>query len=128
MLAFLVLSSHYGRLTVYMCAKPLQLCPALCDPMDYSRPGSSVHGIHQARILEWVAVPSSRGSSQPRDRTCISCLLHWQMGSSPLAPPGKPCGRLSGNHVKTFQYSCLVNPMDRGAWRVTVHRVKNSWT
>ena len=43
-----------------------QLCPTLCDPMDYS-PISSVHGIFQARILEWVAVPSSRGSSQPRD-------------------------------------------------------------
>ena len=40
-----------------------QLCPALCDPMDYSPPGSSVHGIMQARILEWVAISSSRGSS-----------------------------------------------------------------
>ena len=50
-------------------------------------------GILQARILEWVAMPSSRGSSQPRDQTQISCLLcflHWQMGSLPLAPPGKP--------------------------------------
>ena len=43
-----------------------QMCPILCDPMDYSPPGSSVHGILQARILEWVAIPSSRGSSQPR--------------------------------------------------------------
>ena len=44
-----------------------QLCLTLCNPMDYSRPGSSVHGIIQARILEWVAIPFSRGSSQPRD-------------------------------------------------------------
>ena len=44
-------------------AKSLQSCPALCDPIDNSLPGSSVHGILQARILEWVAVPSSRGSS-----------------------------------------------------------------
>ena len=44
-----------------------QSCPTLCDPMDYSPPGSSVHGILQARILEWVAISSSRGSSQPRD-------------------------------------------------------------
>ena len=51
--------------------------------MDGSPPGSSVHGILQARILEWVAIPSSRGSS-------ILCLLHWQVGSLPLAPPGKP--------------------------------------
>ena len=51
-----------------------QLCPTLCDPMDYSLPGSSVHGILQARILEWVAIPFSRGSSQPRDRTWFSCI------------------------------------------------------
>ena len=50
-----------------------QLCPTLCDPMNCSPPGSSVHGILQARILEWVAMPSSRGSSQPRDQTQVSC-------------------------------------------------------
>ena len=44
-----------------------QLCPTLCNPMDCSPPGSSVHGILQTRILEWVAMPSSRGSSQPKD-------------------------------------------------------------
>ena len=46
----------------------------LCDAMDRSPPGSSIQGILQARILEWVAVPSSRGSSQPRDLTCISYI------------------------------------------------------
>ena len=46
----------------------------LCDPMDYHLPGSSVHGISQARILEWVAIPFSRGSSQPRDGTQVSCI------------------------------------------------------
>ena len=51
-----------------------QLCPTLCDPMDYSPPGSSVRGILQARILEWVAMPSSRGSSRPRDGTQVSCI------------------------------------------------------
>ena len=49
-----------------------QLCPILCDPMDCSPPGSSVHGTFQARILEWVAMPSSRASSRPRDRTHVS--------------------------------------------------------
>ena len=49
------------------CAKLLQLCPTLRDPMDFSLPGSSVHGILQARILEWVAMPSSVGSSWCRD-------------------------------------------------------------
>ena len=68
-------------------AKSLQLCPTLCDPMDCSPPGSSVHGILQARTLEWVAISSSRGSSQPRDRALH--LLCWQAGSLPLAPPGE---------------------------------------
>ena len=49
-----------------------QSCPILCDPL--SLPGPSVHGILQARILEWVAVPSSRGSSSPRDRSQVSCI------------------------------------------------------
>ena len=51
-----------------------QLCLTLCSPMDYSWPGSSVHEILQARKLEWVAISFSRGSSQPRDQTCVSCI------------------------------------------------------
>ena len=51
-----------------------QLCLTLCDPMDRSPPGSSVHGILQARILEWVAISFSGTSSQPRDRTWVSCI------------------------------------------------------
>ena len=63
----------------------------LCDPMGCSPPASSVHGILQARILESVAMLSSRGSSPFRDQTCVSLhLLHWQACSLPLVPPGKP--------------------------------------
>ena len=51
-----------------------QSCLTLCDPMDCSQPGSSVHGILQARILVWVAISFSRGSSQPTDRTHVSCI------------------------------------------------------
>ena len=50
-----------------------QSCPTLCDQMDCSPPGSSVYGIFQASILEWVAISYSRRSSQPRDRTHVSC-------------------------------------------------------
>ena len=53
---------------VCMCVCVAQSYLALCDPMDCSPPGSFVHGILQARVLEWVAIPFSRGSSQPRDR------------------------------------------------------------
>ena len=55
-------------------AKPLQLWLTLCDLMDYSPPGSSVHGILQARTLEWVATLSSRRSSKPGDQARISCM------------------------------------------------------
>ena len=51
-----------------------QSCPTLCDPMDCSLPGSSLHGILQARVQEWVAISFSRGSSWPRDRTWVSCI------------------------------------------------------
>ena len=68
-----------GTCRGWMPAKSLQSCLTLWDPMDHSPPSSSVHGILQARILEWVVMPSSRGSSR--------C---WQVGPLPLAPPGKP--------------------------------------
>ena len=59
----------------------LQSCPTLCDPMDCSPPGSSVHGILQARRLEGVAMPSSRASSPTQgSNLCLLCLLHWQAG------------------------------------------------
>ena len=73
-----------------MHAKSIQLCLTLCDPTDCSSPGSSVPGISQTRILEWVAMPSSRGSSWPRDRTWVSCPFYIGRGTLPLAPPGKP--------------------------------------
>ena len=61
-----------GRFFTIWAPKLLQSCLTLCNPMDCSLPGSSVHGISQARILEWVAMSSSRGSSQPRNQTCVS--------------------------------------------------------
>ena len=90
--------THICRIYIYVlcCAKLLQLCPALCNPVDCSPPGSSVHGMLQARILEWVSMPSSKGSSQPRDLPnpgikprslalrAVSLLLSHQ-GSPPLS-------------------------------------------
>ena len=66
-------SSLYISAFIYRCVHA-QLCPTLCDPIDCNLPGSSVHRILQARILEWVAISSYRGSSLPRDRTCMSCV------------------------------------------------------
>ena len=79
------------RMQARVRAKLLQSCLTLCGPMDRSPLGSSVHGILQARIQQWVAMLFGRGSSQSRDRTRVSCVyLYWQAGSLPLAPSGKP--------------------------------------
>ena len=66
-----------------------QSCPSLCDPMDYSSPGFSVHGILQARILEWVAILLSRGSSRPKKGIQPGSPA-LQADSSPFEPPVKP--------------------------------------
>ena len=84
------LSIEIFQARILVHAKLLQLCPTLCDYMDCSPPGLSVHRILQARILEWVAMPSCRGSSQPRDRTQVSYIYCIGRQSLPLVPPGKP--------------------------------------
>ena len=94
----------------------------LCSP-----PGFSVHGILQARILEWVAVPSSMGSSWPRSQTHDSCLLHWQVGSLQLVPHGKPptskilynlalayLSDLISSHSLHFTHTVLISVSLRG--------------
>ena len=84
----MLLSKHHSTIPVGMFLHPTdfvplcvcavaQSCPNLCDPMGCSLPGSSVHGISQARILQWVAMPSSRGSPLPRDQT-LACLLRFR--------------------------------------------------
>ena len=69
-------NSYWLTLCVCVCSVA-KLCPALCDPIDCSPPGSSIRGISQARILEWVAISSSRVSSWPRDGTHISHIDRW---------------------------------------------------
>ena len=78
------------------------------DPMVCSLPGSSVHGISQARILEWVAMPSSRGSSQPRDQTHVSCigrqiLYHCATWEAPI-----PCILLTKESLKFLQKASKI--------------------
>ena len=62
-------------------------CLTLCNPMDYSPLGSSVRGVSQVRTLKWVAIYSSRGSSQPWDQICVSCIAGRFFAAE---PPGKP--------------------------------------
>ena len=87
------LFSWLTALRVCECACSVaQACPTLCSPMDCNLPGSSINGIFQARVLEWVAISFSRGSSRliQGSNLPLLCLLHWQVDSLPLAPPGKP--------------------------------------
>ena len=72
-------SPHF-RVYMLMCmcvCSVTKLYPILCDPFDHSQPGSSLLGIFQAGILEWVAISSFRGSSQPRDQTRVFCIDRW---------------------------------------------------
>ena len=77
---YVVVASVIYREHICVCIEYLRACcvasvvSTLCNPMDYSPAGFSVHGILQARLLEWVAMPSSRRSSQPRDQTHVSCI------------------------------------------------------
>ena len=69
----------------------LSIIPILCDPMDCSPSDSSVHGIFQERILEWVAISYSMGSFRPRDQTHISCTGRWFFITVPLGSPQITC-------------------------------------
>ena len=93
-----------------VCARSLQSCLTLYDLRDCSPPGSSIHGTLQARILEWVAMPSSRGSSQPRDQTAPPAL---QADSLPLSHRGSPC--ICVHFVKSPKAKCLSGV---GEWSV----------
>ena len=92
-----------------VCAKLLQLCLTLCSTVGCSLPGSSVHGILQARTLEWASISFSRISSRPTNQTrgsslCLLHLLHGQAGSLPLVPPGKP-------HIHTAAVATAAKPL-----------------
>ena len=92
-----------------MCAQLLQSFPALCNPMDGSPPNSSVHEISQARILEWIAMPSSRGSSQPRSWACICCVSCIAAGFFTIEPLGKPISYHGNQQRETLLIIPLTN-------------------
>ena len=96
----------------YVCSVT-QSCPTLCNPMDCSPPGSSVHGILQVRILEWVATPSSRGSSQPGDRICISMSPALACGLFTTSTTG-------GAHVLATVDNAAVNTEVRASFQIRV--------
>ena len=122
-------------------AKSLQLCLIPCNLWTVAQQALLSNGILQASILEWIAMPSSRASSWPRDWTHVSYITgfgRWFPGGSdckecawnagdPGSIPG--LGRYPGEgDGHPLQYSCLENSMDRGAWQSTVHGVTKSWT
>ena len=89
-----------------MCAKSLQSCSTLCDPTDCSPPGSPVHVILQTRTLEWVAIPSSGGSSRPRDQTHVSCMAgrFFTLWATREAPPRRPQQVTGGSENPTLPF------------------------
>ena len=101
------ISCHFSVVCVH--AKSLQLCPTLWDAMDCSLPDSSVHGILQARILEWIAISSSGGFSGPRDQTCISCSSGIAGRFLPLSYLGSPINKhiMRGNKNTRCECVCV---------------------
>ena len=115
----------------------LQLCPTLRDPVDCSLIGSSVHGILQARRLEWVAMPSSRGSSQPKDRNCVSWISCTAGGFFTTEPPAKPSlptaleikrglrfATMAMDFLKPCQGKQYKVLMQLSGWKAFGHRMK----
>ena len=102
------LNGHIRLNSMYVCISCMliQPCLILYDPMDCSIPGSSVHGISHAKILEWVAVSSSRGSSQHRNWTCISCVscLGWQILYHWANQEARACINI---YVATYVCACV---------------------
>ena len=99
-----------------------QSCPTLCDPSDCSPPNSSVYGIFQARVLEWVAISYSRGSSRPRDWTrisCVSCAGRWILHH---------CATWEALNLRdvmlkpTTKVQILYNSFIWGTWNSEIHR------
>ena len=76
--SYLYLALCFSWVALFPGVSVAQSCPAVCDPMDCSLPGSSIHGIFQARVVEWVAMPFSRGASHPSDRWNLGLLHHRQ--------------------------------------------------
>ena len=98
---------------VFWNEKISQSCLTLGDPMDCSLPGSAIHGIIPATVLEWVAISSSRGSSRRRDRTCLTCVSSiGKQVLSPLAPPGKPTKH---SYPKDIQ-CCFLCSLQGAVW------------
>ena len=103
-----------------------QSCPTLSDPMDCSLPGFSVHGIFQARVLEWGAIASSYIYGLPSGSEGKTSTHNAGNTGDTGSIPG--WGRFPEENGNSFQYSCLKNPMDRRTWLATVQRVAKSWT
>ena len=142
------LGSRYVLLT-WLCMHA-QSCPTLCNPMECSPPGSSVHGILQARILEWVAISSSGVfPTQGLNLWLLPCLSHlerpkqiivtaiviikWQWFNNFFLlflqchqGKWKLLGAIREGNGNPLQCSCLENPRDRGAWWAAVYGVAQS--
>ena len=110
----------------------VQSCTTLCNLLDCRPWGSSVHGIFQARILEWVNISYSWGSSWPKDQNCFPVVQCKESTCHKERPQGSNLHYQErgpgGSSGIPPQNSYLGHPMDKGVWQATIHGVAKSWT
>ena len=111
-MSFAVFFCFFNFCLVCICAKSLQSCPTLCDPMGISPPGY-VHGILQARILEWVAMLSSRGSSWPKDQNRVSCGSYHRWILYCLSHQGSPDHRTLTFNLQDWKLQNVNKPLKK---------------
>ena len=116
--------SHFV-IVIVVHSQLLQSCLTLCDPVGYSPPGSPLHGILQARILEWVAMPSSKGSSWPWDWTCIYCSTCTAGRFFTTEPKGKPPYCCTSLGFPKNLYSCVWD--SRFSWMLLLYTKWKVW-
>ena len=97
-----------------MCA---QLCLTLCDPLDCSLQVFSIHGIFQAKLLEWVAISPSRGCSQPRDRTCVSCIDKRILYYCATWEENLPWQKINSEFPEDLEINVYLSPSHLQHWK-----------
>ena len=116
-------NKHFSEKDIQLVNRHMKRCLTLCNPLDCGPPGSSIHGILQARTLEWVAISFSRGSSQTRDWTWVSrivsrCFTIWATREAPLIIREMQIKTIMRYHLTPVQMTIIKKCTSNKGWKV----------